>query len=146
VSDPLVVEFKVNAAPAHAFDMWTRRCSMWWPACHTISGDPAAIRFEPRPGGRIVEQGADGSEHAWGEVLEWDPPLRVRYLWHLFFDRSEATEVEITFRTAGEGATAVRLEQSGWERLGAAGMGRKDGTRDAWGSITVVFAQACANT
>jgi hypothetical protein len=31
--------------------------------------------------------------HACGEVLAWEPPHRLVYLWHLMFDRSEATEV-----------------------------------------------------
>lgn len=53
--EPLVVEFEVDAPVAHAFDVWTRRCATWWPAGHTVSGDPSAITFEPSPGGRIVE-------------------------------------------------------------------------------------------
>jgi DNA-binding transcriptional ArsR family regulator/uncharacterized protein YndB with AHSA1/START domain len=139
---PLVVEFQVDVPTEQAFDVWTRRCATWWPSSHTLSGDPAAITFEPRAGGRIVERGHDGQEHAWGEVLDWEPPGRLRYLWHLFFDRSEATEVEITFTPAGA-ATAVRLEQRGWERLGAAGQVRKERTRGAWAAITAEYARAC---
>lgn len=140
--DPLVIEFVVDVPPGHAFDTWTRRCATWWPTSHTVSGDPAAVVFEPRAGGRIVERGRDGTEHEWGTILDWQPPDRLRYLWHLFFDPAEATEVEITF-TAIEQRTVVRLEQRGWERLGAAGPGRRDRTRQAWSTITARFAQAC---
>jgi len=70
-----------------------------------------------------------------------DAPGRLRYLWHLFFDPSEATEVEVTF-TAREAGTAVRLEQRGWERLGDAGPPRRDRTRRAWAAITARFADA----
>lgn len=139
MTEPLVVEFEVDAPVAHAFDVWTRRCSTWWPPSHTISGDPAAITFEPHGGGRIVERSAAGHEHDWGEVLDWDPPVRLRYLWHLFFDRAEATEVEVTF-TPVDGRTAVRLEQRGWDRLGAAGIERRDRTRAAWAVITQHYA------
>jgi uncharacterized protein YndB with AHSA1/START domain len=110
--DPLVIEFDVGVPPARAFEAWTQQCATWWPTPHTISGDPAAITFEPRSGGRIFERGADGGEHEWGTILEWQPPTRLRYLWHLFFDPSEATEVEITFTPRGPD-TAVRLEQRG---------------------------------
>ena len=62
-------------------------------------------------------------------------------MWHLFFDRAEATEVEITFTEVGD-RTTVRLEQRGWERLGAAGVERRDRTRTAWATITGLYAQA----
>jgi Activator of Hsp90 ATPase homolog 1-like protein len=144
VTEPLVVEFAVDASPRHAFDTWTARCGMWWPSSHTVSGDPAAITFEPRPGGRIFERGADGAEHDWGEVLEWAPPTRLRYLWHLFFDPAEATEVEITF-TGQDTKTVVRIEQRGWERLGEAGPPRRTRTGQAWAAIGDLFAAACAD-
>jgi uncharacterized protein YndB with AHSA1/START domain len=136
--DPLVIEFEIAAPPARVFDAWTRQCATWWPQSHTISGDPAAITFEPRPGGRIVERGHDGGEHEWGTILDWEPPSRLRYLWHLFFDPSEATEIEITF-TARDRNTAVRLEQRGWEALGEAGPRRRERTTQAWSAITARF-------
>jgi uncharacterized protein YndB with AHSA1/START domain len=141
--EPLVVEFTVDAPVAHAFDVWTRRCAMWWPSSHTLSGDPAAITFEPFTGGRIYETSPDGAEHEWGEVVAWQPPYRLSYLWHLFFDRAEATDVEITFTAAGQ-ATTVRLEQSGWERLGAAAAPRRERTGSAWAMITARYADAAA--
>ncbi|MBV9002024.1 MAG: hypothetical protein JO304_23405 [Solirubrobacterales bacterium] len=58
---------------------------------------------------------------------------------HLFFDASEATEIEITF-TARGGRTAIRLEQRGWERLGEAGPVRRERTQAAWTAITACFA------
>jgi hypothetical protein len=139
-ADPLVIEFEVGVAPAHAFATWTERCATWWPRSHTMSGDPSAITFEPRPGGRIVER-APGGDHDWGEVLEWAPPRRLRCLWHPFFDRAEATELEITFRAVAAG-TAIRLEQRGWERLGQAAAPRRTRTAGAWGEVTAAFAGA----
>ena len=144
VTEPLIVEFDVDTPAGHAFDLWTRRCAAWWPPRHTVSGDPASITFEPRPGGRIVERASNGDEHERGEVLEWEPPVRLRYLWHLFFDRTEATEVEVTFTQVDE-RTTVRLEQRGWERLGAAGVQRRDRTHTAWAAITDSYARAIAD-
>jgi uncharacterized protein YndB with AHSA1/START domain len=143
--EPLVLTFEVGVAPAHAFETWTSRCAAWWPRSHTISGHPSAIVFEPAAGGRIVEYAPDGTEHQWGEILEWDPPARLRYLWHLFFDPDEATEVEITF-TAAQGGTAVRLEQRGWERLGDQGPPRRDRTHGAWSAITAEFVRMAGHT
>jgi hypothetical protein len=75
--------------------------------------------------------------------LDWEPPTRLRYLWHLFFTPSEATEVELTFTAAGAG-TAVRLEQRGWAKLGEAGPPRRRRTGQVWGELTTVYARACA--
>jgi Activator of Hsp90 ATPase homolog 1-like protein len=141
-AEPLVVEFEVGVAPRQAFETWTRRCATWWPRSHTMSGDPSAIIFEPRAGGRIVEHGVDG-DHEWGEVLAWEPPDRLRCLWHPFFDRSEATELDITFRAVATG-TAIRLEQSGWDRLGDAATPRRTRTEGAWSVVTAAFADGLA--
>ena len=132
---PLVVEFEVAADVEHAFDLWVSRAERWWPPGHTISGDPAAIVFEPRAGGRIYEHALDGSEFEWGEVLEWEPPTYLRYLWHLIFPRAEATTVELTF-TPFAGGTRVRLVQTGWDALGDDGASRREKTIDGWAAVT----------
>lgn len=140
-ADPLVVEFEVGTSPARAFELWTERCATWWPAAHTISGDPETITFEPRAGGRIFERATHSVDHEWGRVLGWESPWRLRYEWHLFFDPSEATEVEVTF-TAVAGHTAVRLEQTGWDRLGEPGAARRERTGAVWTQLTPAFVAA----
>ena len=134
----LVVEFVVVAPAAHAFETWTTRADLWWPRSHTISGDPTAIVFEPHAGGRIFERGVDGHEHAWGEVIDWDPPRRLRFWWHLFFSRAEATVVELRFTPDGA-STRVRLEQSGWEALGDEGATRRERTVQGWAAVTAPY-------
>jgi len=141
-AEPLVVAFEVEVPPDHAFETWTARCASWWPRSHTVSGNPAAITFEPHAGGAIIEHAPDGHTHRWGEILDWDPPTRLRYLWHLFFDPSEATEIDITFTQTDHG-TAVRLEQRGFERLGDQGIQRRDRTNQAWNVIVATFINAC---
>jgi len=140
---PLVMEFTVAASCEHAFDLWSNRPSLWWPRSHTISrADDLEIIFERHPGGRIYERTGDGTEHDWGEVTAWEPPNRVTYRWHLFFDPADATSVEVTFASGKEG-TAVRIEHRGWERLGAKGPDRRTNTGRAWGAIIPVYAEAC---
>ncbi len=115
---PLRLTVDVACSPEDAFAVWTERFSLWWPADHTVTGDPDLVALEPRLGGRIYERGPDGTEHEWGEVTAWEPPERLGYLWHLMRDRSDATDVEITFRPH-EAGTRVEIEHRGWERLGA---------------------------
>lgn len=137
MTDPIIVEFEVRASPQHAFDTWTRRASWWWPRSHTVTRQPdAAIVFEPFSGGRIYEQAADGAQHTWGEVRLWQPPGRIEYLWHLFFDPSEATEITVTF-TESQGGSTVRLVQTGFEKLADdVGPERRRRTSHAWLELT----------
>jgi uncharacterized protein YndB with AHSA1/START domain len=142
--DPLVLELEVACPPEHAFSVWAERTSLWWPHGHSVSGDAGlTVTFEPRAGGRIFERTPDGAEHEWGEVLAWEPPHRLAYLWHLRFDRSDATEVEITFAPAADG-TAVRIVHRGWERLGAKAPERRERNQRGWAGLLPHYARACA--
>jgi uncharacterized protein YndB with AHSA1/START domain len=145
--EPIVVEFDVDCSPEHAFRMWTERTALWWPASHTVTGSSdLEVVFEPRSGGRIYERGPDGSEHEWGEVRVWDPPNRVEYLWHLFFDRSEGTDITLTFEPVERG-TRVRLHQDGFDRLpDDVGRPRRDRTQGAWAEITMLYRDALPAT
>jgi uncharacterized protein YndB with AHSA1/START domain len=141
--EPLELEFTVACPPARAFEMWAERTSLWWPHGHSVSGEPGlTVTFEPRRGGRIYERTPGGAEHDWGEVLAWEPPRRLAYLWHLRFDRADATEVEVTFAAAGDG-TAVRIVHRGWERLGAAGPERRERNRKGWTGVTQHYRRVC---
>jgi uncharacterized protein YndB with AHSA1/START domain len=141
---PLQLEFTVECPVEDAFDLWARRTSVWWPKGHSVSADPdLVVTFEPRQGGRIFERTSDGAEHDWGEVLAWEPPGRLAYLWHLRFDRSDATEVEVTFEPAATG-TAVRIVHSGWERLGAKAEERRERNEKGWAGVLAHYRAACA--
>jgi uncharacterized protein YndB with AHSA1/START domain len=140
--EPLELEFTVACDTDRAFSLWAQQTSRWWPHGHSVSTEPGlTVTFEPRPGGRIYETTPAGTEHDWGEVLAWDPPHRLVYLWHLRFDRADATEVEVTF-TPVAGATKVRIEHRGWERLGAAAEGRRDRNQRGWATVTEHYRRA----
>lgn len=127
----------------HAFEVWTADTSKWWPNDHSFSGEKGLrVQFEPRIGGRIFERTRKGDEYDWGEIVSWDPPGRLAYLWHLGSDRSEATEVEVRFASSDSG-TAVRIEHRGWERFGVAADERHANNRKGWGAVVPLFEAAC---
>ena len=142
MSDALTLDFEVRCDVAHAFEVWTARTSMWWPADHTVSGVPKAeVTIEPRVGGRIFER-ANETEHEWGEVTVWDPPRRLGYVWHIGQPRSDATDVLVTFEPTADGGCRVSIVHSGWERLGAAAAARRERNRGGWGAVLPRFASA----
>lgn len=50
MTDALRIDFDVVCPIHDAFAVWTQRIGTWWPADHTIGGDPAAV-LEGRVGG-----------------------------------------------------------------------------------------------
>jgi uncharacterized protein YndB with AHSA1/START domain len=136
MTEPLRITFEVDCPSAHAFEVWTRRIGTWWPRSHTVSGAPdALVTLEPRVGGRIFERTSGGVEHDWGEVLVFEPPHRLSYLWHIRRDRADATEVDVVFRAIGARSTRIEIEHRGWERLGADAEPWRDRNRSAWESL-----------
>ena len=55
--------FDVDCPVEHAFDLWTRRTSSWWPVAHTVTAESGLeVIFEGRAGGRIFERTVGGRE------------------------------------------------------------------------------------
>jgi hypothetical protein len=140
---PLLVEVELGCSAAHAFTVWTERFGLWWPPGHTTSGDPdATIHLEPRLGGRIFERTSDGREVDWGEVTDWDPPRRLGYLWHIRRTREVATDVLVHFEDTAPGGSRIRIQHTGWERLGEEGPTWRDANRGGWASLIPHFKRA----
>ncbi len=127
----------------HTFEAFVRTISAWWPVepLSIGKGRVRGVTVDERLGGRVYETWDDGTTMDWGEVLVWEPPRRLVYLWHLRFDRSDATEVEVTFTPLGDG-TEVAIVHSGWERLGAAAEERRERNRRGWSGVIEPYRQA----
>jgi uncharacterized protein YndB with AHSA1/START domain len=134
--EPLRISFVVDCPPEHAFETWTERATDWWPPQHTVSHERGSqIVFEPRPGGRIFERTAGGREIEWGEIVTWDPPRRLGYLWHIATDPGNATDVEIAFHELPDSSTRVEIEHGGWDRLGAIGAPWREANVAGWDGV-----------
>ncbi len=121
---PVRVALRVAADPARAFDVFTSGMGRWWNKSHSVGTSPQRdVVMEPRPGGRWLERGEDGSECEWGRVLVWEPPSRLVLAWQLNaewrFDPAFETELELRFEADGEHFTRVDLEHRNLERFGA---------------------------
>jgi hypothetical protein len=140
VIEPLKLSYRIQCPPEHAFDVWTSRVSAWWPKGHSASGDPdSLVVLEPHLGGRVFERTPDGTEIDWGEITLWSPPHRLGYLWHIRRDRSDATDVELTFVDLGDGTTRLDIVHTGWERLGAEGPTWREANTGGWNAMIPSF-------
>ena len=140
---PLRISFRVDCPSEHAFEVWTRRIATWWPTSHSVTGErDVQIILEPRLDGRIFERTSAGQEHDWGKITLWEPPHRLGYIWHLRQNRTDASDVEITFRPLNATTTQVEIEHRGWERLGAAGLAARDANQAGWSGLLAHFVAA----
>jgi uncharacterized protein YndB with AHSA1/START domain len=136
VIEPLRLSFEVACPMAHAFTVWTSGIGTWWPADHTVSGEPNAdVVLERWVGGRIYERTPDGTVHEWGQVSAWEPPDRLAYSWFIRTDRSDATDVEIRFVRVDSAATRVEITHTGWERLGSRGPAWRERNHGGWSTL-----------
>jgi hypothetical protein len=149
---PVRTSVTVDVSREHAFAVFTDRFDAWWPhSHHTGAAAVAAVRMEPREGGRWYEIGTDGSETEWGTVLVWDPPARLVLGWQLdatFRYRPDfVTEVEVTFTAQGPHRTQVVLEHRNLDRYGerAEEIRRTIGGDEGWPAILRNFVQISAS-
>jgi hypothetical protein len=150
---------RVEASIERAFQLFVGQMEAWWPKNHHIGPQEwELIVIEPRVGGRWYEQDAAGEQCDWGTVLQWDPPHKARFSWHIGPkrdseewgydpDASRASELEIRFTVDGE-ATLVELEHSKLERhgIGAEKLRAIFDSPGAWEQILVSYVRVAGET
>jgi heme-degrading monooxygenase HmoA/uncharacterized protein YndB with AHSA1/START domain len=116
----------VEVPAERAFAVFAEYPLEWFPEAHVFVKDRVFLAIEPRVGGRYYERGADGTEIAWGTVLEWDPPRRIVLTWRVganwqpVFDDEKASLIKVDFEPVGPSATRVSLTHAELHRHGEA--------------------------
>ena len=101
-------EITVQCPVDHAFSVFTERVDAWWPPSHRRWSD-SELRLERAPPARLVERHPSGQEHILGLMVDFEPPWRLGFAWHLGATAETATRVEIRFEGAAQ-ATRVVVE------------------------------------
>jgi len=81
-----------------------------------------------------------------GEIVDWEPPRRLRYRWRIATEPENATDVEIVFRATGRGRTRVEIEHGGWDRLGELGRPWREANHTGWDGVLRYYAAFAART
>jgi len=144
---PVVKTLTVNAAQAHAFDVFTGGIDRWWPKSHALSPSPLVKSvIEPRQGGRWYTVHEDGGECVVGTMRVWEPPHRIVFGWDINAqwqpDATVGSEVEVIFTAQGPDVTLVQLEHRKFEALGQeGGQKMRDGVGGpgGWSGILELF-------
>jgi uncharacterized protein YndB with AHSA1/START domain len=149
---PVRKKLLVQASQAHAFAVFTRDMSEWWPPTHSILKSPQKESVvEPRVGGRWYVVGEDGSTGQTGYVLDWNPPHSLILAWQLSaaweYDPQLITEVEVRFIAESPHLTRVELEHRYLERMGEMAMAVRNAVDSpgGWGAIMESFKQCAEN-
>ena len=124
----------VEAPIERAFRIFTEDFDRVKPREHNMLGvDIAQTVFEPRVGGRIYDQGVDGSVCQWARVLAFEPPNRVVFSWDISprwqieSDLEKTSEVEVRFIAESAERTRVELEHRHLDRHGEGWEGVREG-------------------
>ena len=139
---PVVRTIDVAAPIERAFRVFTEDMGTWWPLdVHGIYLERAETAvFEPRVGGRVIERSISGEEASWGDVLEYEPPVRFVLAWRPNTKRP-ATRLEVTFSPTAAG-THVELIHSGWELLGDDAERSRSSYGEGWVTTLELYARA----
>jgi uncharacterized protein YndB with AHSA1/START domain len=126
-----------------SFRRFTAEIGDWWPLeTYSVGQDKSdTVIFESRVDGRIFETLRDGTEADWGRITAWEPPRRVAFTWHPGRTEETRQEVEVTFRSEGEG-TRVELMHTGWERVSEKPREMRDGYDAGWDLVLARFVEA----
>jgi uncharacterized protein YndB with AHSA1/START domain len=113
----------------------------WWPRrTHSIGAERVTdVVLEPRAGGRIFEEHVDGRRFQWGEILEWDPPRRLKFTFHPSRPPATAQDVEVRFVPEPAG-TRVELVATKWENWGPKAHRARRGYDLGWGYVMNLWA------
>ena len=151
---PIHKSVRVTADVAHTFKVFTAMGD-WWPADHSLlpqgSSAGRSVVIEPRAGGRWYERAKDGTECAWGKVIEWSPPKRLILGWQINgqfqYDPSATTEVQIDFIAESPTTTRVDLEHRYFDRYPETGAALRTGvdSPDGWSLGLAAFAKVAGN-
>ncbi|MFG1916250.1 SRPBCC family protein [Micromonospora sp. NPDC048898] len=124
----------VNAPIERAFTVFTERFGDFKPREHNLLQAPiVGTVFEPRVGGHIYDQGADGSECRWARILAYEPPTRVLFswdigpTWQVETDPDLTSEVEVVFVAETSAQTRIELEHRHLDRHGPGWESVRDG-------------------
>ena len=145
--DPITKTIEVLCSQQKAFRVFVEEMDTWWPlgkfTVSAMGGKPAkAIRVEAKPGGRIVEIGADGAEHLWGTIQSYEPHDFISMHFHIPRPGEQVVArslVEVRFTALGIRQTRVQLTQSNWEAFGETAKMLQGGYGGGW---SIIFEQA----
>ena len=101
------------------------------------------MRIEPGVGGRFLEvyDAETGTGFEAGRVTVWEPGRRLGLTWtQVGWPDGVATDIDVTFEPAGDG-TRVRIEQTGFERVGAGADEFRAGYAAGWKDLLAWFAE-----
>jgi uncharacterized protein YndB with AHSA1/START domain len=127
-----------------AFRVWTEQINLWWPAGHSLSGDPQTQVFiEGKVGGRFYERASNGDEYHWGAVEVWEPPYRLAFSWYLGSSPALPTRVEVHFVSLDKNKTRLEIEHRGPELVGELWELNKGRYNAAWDKVLPDYAAFC---
>ncbi|MCU6482751.1 hypothetical protein [Arthrobacter sp. A2-55] len=102
-----VISEVVGTDAVHAFDGFTDAVHLWWPVSEQSEfGEGSHVAFLRD---NFVEEGEDGDELAWADIVEWESPTLLRLDWRVADAPLSSSEVEVRFEDVVDGACRISI-------------------------------------
>ena len=139
MNEPVVRNVRVGCPIHDAFQTFTARIDLWWPAAHRRFPGSVMV-LEPWTGGGFFEKAQDGQEVRLGDVLSFDPPNSHVYTW-LPGAIAEPTLVQVSFVEEPEAVLVTVTHREGESGLGEEWPRRAVLFTRSWERVLPAFAQ-----
>ena len=138
MNPPVVRHVRVNCEVNHAFEVFTTKLDLWWPATHRRFVK-STLYLEAQKGGRFFEQSEEGKEVLLGEVLRCEPPHSISWTWYPGAI-TEPTLVEVSFTPENNGTLVEVVHSEGTSGLGKAWSNRAAIFSRSWNEVLSTYA------
>jgi hypothetical protein len=99
---------------AEAFAVYVDRIGEWWDPRYTANADSlVGVTIEQQVGGRAYAMHSDMGRDDWGEILVWEPGLRLVHTFTLAQDPAHPSEISAEFEDRG-GGSVLQFAHGGW--------------------------------
>ena len=142
--EPRVYTIEVPCNQEKAFGVFVNEMGSWWPldkrsmSIMSVGKPSKSLHVDPKQGGKIVEIGADDTEHHWGTITTYDPHDALIMDFHMGLPPENASLVEVRFTELENERTRVELTQSNWEAFGDMAEMMRGGYGSGW---VIIFEQ-----
>lgn len=149
--EDVVESVDVDVPPEIAFQIFVDDLQKWWPSSYTLSKDVLVqLGIEKRLGGLCFEIGPHGFRCDWGRVTQFEPGVRLSFLWQLNRnsapepDPNKASRVAVWFAAVDVG-TRVVITHTDFHKHGDGAAAYRDefASEYGWPFIVQSFQEYC---
>lgn len=125
------LEIDIAADPDIVWRAYVNDVGAWWPEDFWTTSNPHEMKFDPTPGGQLIELGPNGAGVLWATVLAVEPGRAIDLVGHLAarYGGPATSLLRLEFTENEAGGTTLMVADS---VFGAVDRAMESALRDGW--------------